>query len=212
MSEEIIYTGRKSFVAYISVVIGQIIFLAIINGIFYGIDWGMRDAQAPETALRYLSWTWMAVNVYVVVMAIYTLFHIRTIRWIITDEGVRIKGGILPWRQMDMFHPYETIFEAYYAFGFFAKLFKYGECSIRRAEGITTAISESRMHNAAKITGLINEKLKLLRKEARGQTVVAAAPAARTDAEELAHLGQLKADGTISAEEFETMKRKIIER
>jgi len=209
MSENIIYTGRKSFVAYISLIIGRIIFIGVFNGVLYGVSWGMGEADASETAFRYLSWAWKGINVYLVFRAIYSLFYIRTLQWIITDEGVRIKAGILPWRQTNIFHPYETIFEAYYEFGFFAKLLKYGECSIRRTEGITTAISEIRMHNAAKITGLINEKLKLLRKETKGQ---AFAPAAKTDTEELAHLGQLKADGTISAEEFETMKRKIIER
>ncbi len=210
MSDKTIYTGRKSFVAYISAIIGQLIFIGIINGVFYGIAWGMGEGEAPETALRYLSWAWQGVNVYVVLMAIYSLFYIRTIQWIISDEGVRIKGGILPWRKNDILHPYETIFEAYYEFGFFAKLFRYGECSIRRAEGITTAISEKRMHNAARITGLINEKLQLVRKEIRGK--VATTPTVRTDTEELAHLGQLKTDGTISMEEFEIMKRKIIER
>ncbi len=209
MSEEAVYTGTKSFIAYISIIVGQAIFIGMVNALFFGIAYGMGEAQAPEDAYYYLSLAWRGMNVYLGLMAIYNLFFIRTIRWIVTDEGVRIKSGILPWRKNDLFHPYETIFEAFYEFGFFAKLFGYGTCSIRRTEGITTAIAEIRMRNAAKIIGLINERLKLLRKETRGQ---APTPAARTDAEELARLGQLKADGTITAAEFETMKRKVIER
>jgi len=209
MSEDVIYTGRKSIVAYISSVIGDVILIGIVNGVLYWIARGMAEAEASEIAFRYLSWAWKGINVYLVLMAVYSLFYIRTLQWIITGEGVRTRVGVLPWRQTDILHPYETIFEAYYSFGFFAKLFGYGECSIRRTEGITTAISATRMRNGGRIVGLINEKLKLLRKEARGQV---ATHATRTDTEELAHLGQLKADGTISAEEFEIMKRKIIER
>ena len=34
--------------------------------------------------------------------------------------------GVLPWRKTDFFHPYDTIFESFYTFGFFAKVFGYG--------------------------------------------------------------------------------------
>jgi hypothetical protein len=74
---------------------------------------------------------------------IYNLFYLRTIEWIITDEEMRVKSGILPWRKRSFGHPYETIFEAYFNFGFFAK----------------------------KITGLINARVKELRKAQRPATL-----------------------------------------
>jgi hypothetical protein len=152
---------------------------------------------------------WKGIVVYLILLALYRLVYIRSIRWIVTDEGVRIKEGLLPWRKMDYMHPYETIFEAMYSFGFFAKLFRYGTCTIRRTEGITTAIEETHMHNAGKIIGLINSHLKQSRQVAKGGPPV---HATRTEVEELAGLAKLKADGDISPDEYETMKRKIIER
>jgi uncharacterized membrane protein YdbT with pleckstrin-like domain len=209
MSEDVLYTGRKSFVAYISSTVGSAIFIGIVNGVFFAVSWGMAEAEAPQNAFYYLSLAWTGINIYLVLTFIYHLFYIRTIKWIVTDEGVTVKQGILPWAKIDFLHPYDTIFEAYYGFGFFAKLFGYGTCHIRRTEGSTTEISEEKMQSAGKIVGLINDRLKELKRQMQGQGTPAAA---RTDAEELAHLAQLKQDGAITAEEFETMKRKVIER
>jgi len=208
MSETVIYTGRKSLVAYIGFIFGQAFFIAIVNAIFYGASYAMGEAEAPASAFRYLSLAWTGINIYLALSFIYQLFWMRSIQWIITDEGVRIKRGLLPWRKIDFMHPYESIFEAYYDFGFFAKLFGYGGCNLRRTEGVTTEIHETRMHNAARIIGLINEHLKKLRKEAKGAII----SPAKSDAEELSHLAKLKENGDISAKEFEIMKQKIIER
>jgi len=73
---------------------------------------------------------------------------------------------------------------------------------------VTTEIHESQMHNAARIIGLINEHLKKLRKEAKGPVI----SPVKSDAEELSHLAKLKENGDLSTKEYETMKRKIIER
>ncbi len=212
MSEEVLCTGRLSFVAYIGSLIGNAIFIGIVNAIFFGIHWVMIDKGASASVVQYLSWAWIGINVYLVLMAIYRLFYLRSIRWIISDDGVRIVAGILPWAKSDMMHPYETIFEAFYEFGFFAKLFRYGTCHIRRTEGVTTEISQEKMHNAARVSALINEKVRELRKQAKAQPVVSPVVSTTSSAtEELARLGQLRADGTITDEEFEQMKRKIID-
>jgi len=208
MSEKILYTGRKSLIAYINSIIGTAILVAMINGIFYGISYAMSEAEASENAFNIFSLAWIVVNIYLAASYIYNQFYIRTFQWIVSDEGVRIKSGLLPWKKNDLMNPYEVIFEASYDFGFFAKLFRYGGCNLRRTEGITTELYAPYMHNAAKIIGLINENLKQLRKETRGPKF----SATRSDAEELSHLAELKNSGDISAEEFAAMKRKIIER
>ncbi len=209
MTENVLHTGRKSFVAYVSSIFGSVVFLTIVNAILFGISRWMMEAEAPASALHYLSLAWTGVNIYLVLTFTYQLFYMRTIEWIVGDEGVTIKRGILPWSKIDLHHPYDTIFEAYYGFGFFAKLFGYGECFIRRTEGSTTEFSEEKMRNPDKIVGMINEKLKELKRQMQGQGTPVAA---RTDVEELANLAQLKDDGAITTEEFETMKRKVIER
>ncbi len=208
MTENESITCRKSWVAYVGEIKGTLVAAAILNGILYGVHWFMQEQAAPAKAFGYLETTAWVLNGLLVLELIYSLFYLRTVQWIADDEGVRIREGILPWRKHDLLHPYETIFEAYYEFGFFAKLLGYGTCHIRRTEGITTEISSAQMHRASRITGFINEKLKALRKGQRAPVVAETRPSA---AEELTQLARLRENGTLSEDEFETMKRKIIE-
>ena len=76
---------------------------------------------------------------------VYNLVYLRTIEWIITDEELRVESGLLPWMKRSCGHPYETILEAYFNFGSCAKMFGYGTCFIRRAEGNTSADSVWRL-------------------------------------------------------------------
>jgi len=202
MSEQILHTGRKSFIAYVLSGTGTMFAFLLFGGpaLMFGIN-------------GYPGWAMLLAFVALLIVAsgVYNLFYLSTIRWTITDEGVVVQQGILPWRKRGFDHPYDTIFEAYYNFGFFAKLFGYGTVVIRRTEGITTAESETRMNDAAKMAGLINAKVKELRKAQRPVAVPAAVtPAARSQVQELADLAKLRDAGDISTEEFETMKRRIV--
>jgi len=197
MSEQVLHIGRKSLIAYIRSAIGTSIGL-LIFGTVAGVA-AFNDH--PILAL-------FGVGLWLLVLArgIYNLFYIRTFQWIITDEAVQMKQGILPWAKSDWVHPYEIIFEAYYNFGFFAKMFNYGTCHIRRTEGVTSSQSASHMHDAGKISGLINRKVNELRK-AQKPPVLATV---RSEVEELADLAKLKSNGDITAADYEAMKNKII--
>ncbi len=200
MSDQVFLVVRKSFMAYVRSVIGSFfafLIFAVPTGVayFYGNLW-----LAAAGAL---------ICVLVLMRGVYKLFYLASVRWIIDDEEVRTVEGILPWAKSDFRNPYETIFEAYYTFGFFAKLFGYGTLCIRRTEGMTTAQSETHMRDVGKASGLINAKIKELRKAQR-QTTVTVATGGRSQVEELASLAALKANGDISAGDYEIMKRKII--
>ena len=202
MSEQIIHTGRKSFVAYVLSGVGTMFALLLFGG--PALMAGFNGHAGWALFLAFVALLFVASGVY-------NLFYLSTIKWAVTDEEVRVMQGILPWRKRSFGHPYDTIFEAYYNFGFFAKLFGYGTIVIRRTEGITTEESETRMNDAAKIVGLINARVKELRKAQRPVAVPAVvAPAARSQVQELADLARLRDAGDISAEEFETMKRRIV--
>ena len=164
--------------------------------------------------IYYNEYPWLAaagalICFLVLLRGIYRIFCLTSVQWIIGDEDVRITEGILPWAKSDFTHPYETIFEAFYTFGFFAKLFGYGTLCIRRTEGMTTAQNEPHMRDAAKATSFINAKIKELRKAQR-QTTVTVATSGRSQVEELASLARLKANGDISAEDYAIMKGRII--
>jgi len=205
MQKSFIYIGRKSFMAYVMSALGT----AFGVFLFVGPAIWAAFGELPLLALALA-----AISLFIAAAGVYNLFYLRTVRWIISEEELRIEAGILPWAKSSFGHPYETIFEAYYHFGFFAKIFGYGTCSIRRTEGSTTGASESRMLDAAKITTLINQRVKTYREAMRPGAVVAApvtsAPA-RTQVQELAELARLKAAGAVTTEEFEVLKRGIVE-
>ena len=178
MSDQVLMVVHKSFVAYIRSVIGSIfafLLFAIPTGLAF---------------IYYNEYPWLAaagalICFLVLLRGIYRIFCLTSVQWIIGDEDVRITEGILPWAKSDFTHPYETIFEAFYTFGFFAKLFGYGTLCIRRTEGMTTAQNEPHMRDAAKATSFINAKIKELRKAQR-QTTVTVATSGRSQVEELA--------------------------
>jgi len=205
MQESFVYIGRKSFMAYVMSVLRTAFWAFLFAGPMFWAFFSDRPLLALALA---------AISLLIAAAGVYNLFYLRTVRWIISQEELRIEEGILPWAKSSFGHPYETIFEAYYQFGFFAKIFGYGTCSIRRTEGNTTGASETRMQDATKITTLINQRVKTYRKAMRPGAVVAApvtsAPA-RTQVQELAELAQLKAAGAVTAEEFEVLKRGIVE-
>lgn len=205
MSEKVLHVGKKSIVAYIRSAVATFIWLMIFGGGTFAAAFG----GAPLFAV-------IGVGACLLIAAkgVYNLVYLKTVRWVLTEEGVRVTSGLLPWRKTSFNNPYETIFESFYEFGFFAKLFGYGTVTLRRTEGLTTAQSFLMMDAPGKITNRINGKLKELRQAQK--PAVAAPPVvvqtARSEVQELAELVKLKAAGDISAEDFELMKNKILGR
>ena len=201
MSDQVLFVCRKSLVAYLRSTIGTILFFLIF-------------ATATGLASFYFDSVWIfaigaALSLLVLVRGLLDFLYLSSVRWIIGEEDVRIVRGYLPWAKQDFTHPYETIFEAYYTFGFFAKMFGYGTLFIRRTEGVTTAESEPHMREAGKATKLINGKIKELRK-AQKQPAITLAAGGRSQVEELAALASMRASGDISDEDYEIMKQRVI--
>jgi len=200
MSKEVLHVGRKSFMAYVRSAIGTAVWLAI---------WGAGSIFAAFNGYSGVGLLGAGVCLLVAARGVYNLFYLRTMRWELDEEGLRVRWGILPWARSDYHYPYETIFEAYYTFGFFAKLLGYGDAVIRRTEGLTSAEEFSHMHDPGASTRVINEKIKELRQVRRGGAAIVTG-ANKSEVEQLAELAKLKSEGAISGDDFERMKAKIV--
>jgi hypothetical protein len=192
-------TFRKHTVAYVGLVFWTPFILAI----------PLAVAVTQSGTLRLI---FAGLCLLILVGRTYRFFYFRTIRWVVTDDGLRVSQGILPWRKWSFHHPYDTIFEAYYNHSFLGHWLNYATCSIRRTEGMTTAMSERRIRDAKTLTGLINSKLAEIRAAAKpvAPAPVAAAASAPGTVERLSELARLKAAGDITADEYEVMKARTI--
>jgi Short C-terminal domain len=191
-------TFRKSFVAYIGVVLGSLILVFVLAAIASGTSGG---ASSFFDLLVFLA----------IVRGIYRIFYLRTVRWVVSPEGLSVAQGILPWRKSYLHAPYETIFEAYYLKSFIGHFLHYGTCGIRRAEGVTSQWQEKRMQGSAELAGLINSRLAALRASMKpGPAAAPAIPAQSVGVDSLSDLVRLKASGDITVEEYERMKARII--
>ncbi|MEW5979247.1 MAG: PH domain-containing protein [Acidobacteriota bacterium] len=157
---------------------------------------------------RNLSGLVFLIVVVLLIRALAKWLYLRSFSWTVMDEQVVIKRGWLPWRKLHFEIPIDTVFEAYYTFGLFGRLFNFGHCTLRRTEGVTSEFSETYMARAEELVRLINRKVREFKKQQKQAPSVST----RSEVEELKELALLKADGSISAQEYETLKRKIVNR
>ena len=116
-------TFRKHFVAYAGEVLITLVLVFIFTASASGDDGGVSSFF---DLLTFLS----------IVRGVYRIFYQRTVRWVVSPEGLSVSRGILPWAKHYAFAPYETIFEAGYTKSFFGHFLRYGTVYIRRAEGV----------------------------------------------------------------------------
>ena len=155
----------------------------------------------------YSRWIFLLAAV-VLLRAVLRWLRLRSIAWAVRAEAVVVKGGWLPWKRYSFDIPIDTLLEAYYSIGFWAKLFNYGHCTIRRTEGTTSSFHERYLTRPQQLVGLINQKVKEFKKRSGRPGVTQ--PASAVD--QLKDLATLKADGSITGAEYEVMKQRIITR
>jgi len=188
--------GKKHRIVYIGLLVRTGVLVALLLVLRT-----VRDIRP------YSQWI-LALVAIVLLGAAFMWMRLRSIAWVVTAEAVNLNGGWLPWTKYQSHLPIDTIFEAYSGIGFWAKLLNYGHCTIRRTEGTTSSLSETFLARPRELTGLINQKVKQYRKRQERPAVARSG----SDVDELKDLASLKANGSISGAEYETMKQRIITR
>ncbi len=88
-------------------------------------------------------------------LGITRILDARGTRWIVTNDGVTVQSGYLPWRTGSMTYPAEHIYESFYHRGLLGHYMDYGTVTLRRTDG-TTAAADKYMARAHDLTGYIN--------------------------------------------------------
>ncbi|MFC8502336.1 hypothetical protein ACFUC1_08250 [Pedococcus sp. NPDC057267] len=197
---------HKSAVAYVYTGL----WLVVVAGFL-----GLVEAQLEGGARSFVGF----VIFLVVVRSIYRMLWLRSVSWTVTPDGVRVRRGILPWRKLTWYNPWGNLFEAWYQHGFFGFALNYGTAGVTRTEGVTTKMSDSRIHNAKRLTALINDHIRAHRErmvptypyQPVQPTPVAAAPGTPADPlAGLTELSRLLANGDITRDEFERLKVRLL--
>ena len=190
------FIGKKHRIVYIRMLLGTAFWVGVLLLLAT-----VKDIRP------YSQWVLLLVGL-VLLSAAFRWLELRSIAWVVTAEDVIVQGGWLPWKKYRFEIPINSVFEAYYSIGFLAKLLNYGHCTLRRTEGTTSSFSVTYLARARELTGLINQRVKQYRKRQEQPAVKRAGG----DVDELKDLASLKANGSITGAEYETMKQRIITR
>lgn len=203
--------ARKHWIAYVGILLGYGIWFLILLGALLLIGTYQRD----QPILAYVGLFVLVVLAASIFFFVWSWLDTKHFTWTAEEEKLVLRSGTMPWQKSEFGISYDTIFESYIQFGLVSKIFGYCECVIRRTEGVTTQTTASHMTNGEEVSRKINRKIKEVKAlRYAGPQMISEAPrveSAKSQAEQLRELATLKADGTITAEEFDLMKRKIIQ-
>ncbi|HZY71907.1 MAG TPA: PH domain-containing protein [Edaphobacter sp.] len=208
--------ARKHWIAYLRILLGYMLWFSILLAVLLLIaSWRPTDAQEYNLA-RILGGIDLIVIAASLFFFVWAWMDIKRFTWTAEEERLVLRSGWVPWQRTEFGIPYDTIFESYVRFGFFDKLFGCRDCVVRRTEGVTSETTATRMIHGEAISQAINRKAKEARalRYAGPQMMISQMPsveAVKSPAEQLRDLAALKADGTITAEEFDLIKRRVIQ-
>lgn len=217
-TEEIV--ARKHWFAYLKILLGYgIWFLILLVALAAAAAGASRSNPSYESQSTHVIVT-MVVLVVIAISAFFFLWSwmdTKRFTWTAGEEELILRSGWMPWQRSEFCIPYDTIFESYIEANILDHFIGSCDITIRRTEGVTSNNVASNMKNGKEVSGRINQKIK----EAKALQHVSSAPvmiseaphveSAKSQAEQLREIAALKADGTITAEEFDLMKRKIIQ-
>lgn len=203
--------GRKHAIVYVRILIGYGIALLLLAALYL-----FLSSLSPRSIPSVVPLLTLGLIAVVAFFGLLSWMDERRFSWTVADEVLELRTGWLPWRTRYFSIEYETIFESYYTDGLLGQMLHYGTCVIRRTEGVTSKTEEPYVSNVKTLVRAINAKVKERREMLRQPMMVAAGATAvplqsKSIAEQIRELALLKADGTITQEEFETVKRSILQ-
>ncbi|MBS1572680.1 MAG: PH domain-containing protein, partial [Bacteroidetes bacterium] len=142
------------------------------------------------------------------IFGIIRIFSNKSTSWTLTNEDLVIKSGFIPWRKTYFEIPKEDIFEAFYNKSMFGSMFGFGNISIRRTEGTTSIFSCTGMTEPQEITGSINSLVREIKKSPKTQTMHFTNNISLAD--EIQKLVELKNQGVLNDDEFNSQKQRLI--
>lgn len=152
---------------------------------------------------------WKVLGLLLIIYNALRIFFLTTVKWRLTSSALYITKGILPWKRLQMQVPIFNIYDASVSYGVLGYFLGYGHITIRGTEGVTTYTFERCLTGAKKFSEQIN-LVAWKHKENKHHAIADYQPTGRGIVEELKHLSELKNNGSITQEEYDRLKLKLI--
>lgn len=145
----------------------------------------------------------------VAISKILTVLNLASVRWSFNGGELLVTKGFLPWKKTHIQIPIFDIYDSSVSSGFMGHYLNFAHISIRRTEGMTSQLSERNLRSAVFFSGIVNQYVQEYKKE---QNTTSQNQPRKSDVSlELQRLADLKNTGAITQEEFERLKRKLID-
>jgi membrane protein YdbS with pleckstrin-like domain len=144
----------------------------------------------------------------VAISKILKVLYIASITWSFNGGELHVTKGFLPWKKTRIQIPIFDIYDSSVSIGFLGHYLNFGHISIRRTEGITSQFSERYLGSAVHFSGIVNQYVQEYKK---GQNPVSTNHGQVRDIGlELQRLVDLKNSGALTEDEYEKLKKKLI--
>lgn len=140
---------------------------------------------------------------------ILTVLNLASVHWSFNGGELRVTKGFLPWNKTHIQIPIFDIYDSSVSSGFIGHYLNFAHISIRRTEGMTSQLSERNLYGAVNFSGIVNQHVQEYKKgqNLKGSSAIQAGDVGM----ELQRLVDLKNTGVLNEEEFERLKRKLID-
>lgn len=190
------FTIKKHWTVYI---VPSIFLLAAL--FFVYLSFGIKTKWISVGMLVFASFT--------AVSKIMKILNLASVSWTFNGRELQVRRGVLSWKKTLIQIPIFDIYDSSISNGFLGHYLNFGHISIRRTEGMTSQLSERHMAGALNFSGHVNHCVQEYKK---GQNLVNSVKGESKDVVMMIQrLVDLKNTGVLSEEEFERLKKKVIE-
>ncbi|MFW0739764.1 hypothetical protein [Flavobacterium sp. T12S277] len=158
---------------------------------------------------------WISVGLLIfafltVIFKIMNILYLASITWSFNGGELHIIKGVLPWNKTHIQIPIFDIYDSSVSSGFLGHYLNFGHISIRRTEGMTSHLSERYLGRAVCFSGIVNQYVQEYKK---GQNSAKINHGQSSDdiGLELQRLVDFKKSGALTEEEFDLLKKKLID-
>lgn len=187
---------KKHWVVYIKPVI--IFILALF---FIYISFGIKT--------RWFSIVVLIFGVIIAVKKILKLVYLSSVTWIFNGNELWVVRGIFPWNKTQIQIPIFDLYDSIVYSNFLGHYLNFGHIRIRRTEGVTSQIQETYLAKAVNFSETLNLYIQEYKKS---RNLIDVNQIQKSDLGiELQRLVDLRDTGAITGEEFEKLKKRLID-
>lgn len=150
--------------------------------------------------------TLLSFGIIIALSQIMSVLYLASVRWTFNGSELVVSNGVLPWKKSRIQIPIFDIYDSSVTNAFWGHYLHFGHIAIRRTEGVTSHISERFLRNAVEFSATVNQYVQDYKKKQNAN------PNTGKDITlELERLSYLKSIGSLTEEEYETLKKRLIE-